>query len=97
MIMLDRSAGFELLVAWTDQVQHPVSKDPFTQNFMEGCQLSFVDGDEAFPSRFANGLRMRKLDVSQAANHGFLFLKTTNETSGELDYLRSTDLSEFLE
>lgn len=52
---------------------------------------------EAFLSRFSDVLCMRRFGVNRVGNYGFLFLKTTKETAGELDYLLTDDLREFLE
>ena len=51
---------------------------------------------DAFTSRFSRVLEMRPFDVRRVGNYGFLFLETDEGTAGELDFLKVTDLKEFL-
>ena len=51
---------------------------------------------DALRSRFSHVLELRPFDVGRVGNYGFLFLETDAETAGELDFLKNTDLKEFL-
>ncbi len=46
--------------------------------------------------RFSHVLELRPFDVGRVGNYGFLFLETDAETADELDFLKNTDLKEFL-
>ena len=41
-------------------------------------------------------LALRPFDVRRTGTYGFLFLETDAETADELDFLKNTDLKEFL-
>lgn len=51
---------------------------------------------DAFTARFSHVLEMRPFDVKRVGNYGFLFLETDEATADELDFLKVTDLKEFL-
>ena len=51
---------------------------------------------EALRDRFSQVLALRPFDVRRTGTYGFLFLETDAETADELDFLKNTDLKEFL-
>lgn len=57
MILLDELYASEPLVEWMEQSQHPVLKNPFTQNLSEAYKLNLVDSQEAI-ERLSAGERV---------------------------------------
>ena len=51
---------------------------------------------EALRDRFSQVRALRPFDVRRTGTYGFLFLETDAETADELDFLKNTDLKEFL-
>ena len=52
---------------------------------------------DAFEKRFSHVLEMRRFDVDRVGSYGFLFLETDQDTADELEFVKTCDLTEFLQ
>ena len=99
--------GFRTYAAFLDG-EAPAWDDVFRGKEGKVYSMSLLNapadasGDEdfdydAFLGRFSHVLEMRRFDVDRVGSYGFLFLETDQDTADELEFVKTCDLTEFLQ
>ncbi len=88
----DEMPDFEAAFAGKDDKMYTMS----LLNAPEGITGDEVFDYEALAAHFTNVLYMRAFDVNRVGAYGYIFLEVDKNTVDELEFLKTSDLKEFL-